>query len=527
MDRAQNYREQWAGWVVSRVRTTVEAAGLHVEASRPVIAPFGTLLRLRLVGPSANQQGIASMRRQRDAFAAAVGSGVTLEFANGIFILTATYPDERALRSPLVSDLARSVPVSDRDHVVAVGVDAYGQAVQADLEQHGAFLWVGPSRRGKSANMRAALAQLITGSRPGSFEFAIIDPKGEWRQFTTVAGCLGVVGRDEAVGAATWVERQVHGPARSARLLLLVDDLFAVLRGNDGLGSLLDSIASTGAARGIHLWGSTQDIAGDWSAGIDRNASFRVIFKTTDGKAAARASGMKGLADQVAALSGAKGDCLAVIDGKAERIMACWPGDDPGWINSLPRQHGPAAMPWRAQTTVNAPNPTHQLNRHGYKVEERHGRAAFTEAISRARAYNQSQPPTTAYNRPQPVAEGGYVKSTARPQNIYPLAVVGPQLVAQPVVQPPAPQPVVLPVSLPKDGRLTDDVAQVIRDMAAQGASKNLIQRQVFGFKDGRTAELVNGVLAGPQAVDETQAQPVDSVDEKLSLLEQAVWEDR
>ena len=77
---------------------------------------------------------------------------------------------------------------------VAVGLDQFRRPVQVDLRQHGALLWVGPSRRGKTENLKSTVYTFTRANRWQHLHYVVLSQKRQdWQAFESAAGCLGVV----------------------------------------------------------------------------------------------------------------------------------------------------------------------------------------------------------------------------------------------------------------------------------------------------------------------------------------------
>ncbi len=442
---------RWMAWAEKRIARLVVDEKLHVRLLGVVQGPLTVTFRLRLVRPSAG--ALRRLLGLGPALAQALqveGVRVT-DTAQGVLVeVPSPVP-----RTPSGAALARHT----RSWQVAVGLDQWRKPVRVDLRHHPTLLFVGPSRRGKTQAMRAALYALACTHPPRRLQFLIIAQKAQdWRAFQHGEHCLGVLSDpEEAAQALAWLageklQERARAGVKAPALVVVLDDLLNLLKRVDVSGPI-GELASMGGGVGIYQMIGTQDAGskrGTGGADVEANITARVVYRAASATTAARAAGAGKLG--VEHLSGHKGDALLVLDGVVTRIATALAAD--GDILQLPQQPegSVGSRPWRAET-----------------------------------GHNRPQPAETARNRLQPVAttpQEGATGADARGD--------GPQPVAQPVAATGPAFPI--PRRPP-----TPEEAQAMAAMARQGMSLSAICRTVYGSKDGRTFAWVKAA-AGTEA---------------------------
>lgn len=446
---------QYAAWCEKRIAATVMGEGLHVGLLSVVQGPLTLTYRLRLMRPQPGQ--LRKLLSLGDTLAQALQvQSVRVSQAPGAILLEVPLP-AAAQRTPTASELARH---SQRLRV-AVGYDAMRKPVHVDLRQHGAIFWIGPSRRGKTQSMKSTLYCLARANVNG-LRYAILSQKrADWQAFEPAAGCMGLVSEPaEALSVLRWAaellaERASAGTTGAA-FVIVVDDLLNLLSSEPGLAGPLAEISSMGAGLGVHLLAGTQEAGskrGTGGAGVENNATARILYRSSSASAGARAAGQggAGLED----LSSARGDALLLIDGESVRVATGLADDRE--IALLPAGWRMVA-PWRA-----------------------------------ARAATVSQLAATGENRlqlAQPDTQQGSVGH-------HVAASEGE--VSQPVDTVATVAARIFPIERRPP---TGEEAQVIRQLAASGESLSALCRTVYGHKDGRAFEWVKAALAEGEVID-------------------------
>lgn len=443
---------QYAAWCEKRMAATVVAEGLEVALLGVVQGPLTLTYRVRLMRPTP-----AALRRllgMGDALAQALQvAAVRLTQAPGAILIEVPLPAE-AHRTPTASELARHT----QRLKVAVGFDAMRRPVHVDLRQHGALFWIGPSRRGKTQSMKSTLYALARANAQ-MFRYVILSQKrADWRAFEPAAGCMGVVSDPaEALDVLQWAAALLQGRAETgtggAAFVIVADDLLNLLTAEPDLAAPLAEIASMGAGLGVHLLAGTQEGGskrGTGGAGVENNATARILYRSSSAAAGARAAGVGGAG--LEALSAAKGDALLLVDGESVRV-ATGIADDRE-IALLPASMRVVA-PWRSATGAQpAATDDHQW---------------------------QPAQPATAHPA-DPAGVGGAVGGALPP--VDPVAMVAARIFPIERRPPSAAE------------------AAVIRQLAEAGESLNSLCKRVYGGKDGKAFAWVKEALSGSPSGD-------------------------
>lgn len=438
---------QYAAWCEKRMAATVVAEGLEVALLGVVQGPLTLTYRVRLMRPTP-----AALRRllgMGDALAQALQvAAVRLTQAPGAILIEIPLPAE-AHRTPTASELARHT----QRLRVAVGFDAMRRPVHVDLRQHGALFWIGPSRRGKTQSMKSTLYALARANAQ-MFRYVILSQKrADWRAFEPAAGCMGVVSDPaEALDVLQWAAALLQGRAETgtggAAFVIVADDLLNLLTAEPDLAAPLAEIASMGAGLGVHLLAGTQEGGskrGTGGAGVENNATARILYRSSSAAAGARAAGVGGAG--LEALSAAKGDALLLVDGESVRV-ATGIADDRE-IALLPASMRVVA-PWRSATGAQpAATDDHQ--------------------------WQPAQPATV--HPADPAGVGGAEGDTLPP--VDPVAMVAAR---------------VFPIERRPPSAAE---AAVIRQLAEAGESLNSLCKRVYGGKDGKAFAWVKEALIG------------------------------
>jgi len=449
---------QYAAWAERRIAATVVAEGLRVGLLGVVQGPLTLTYRVRLLQPQP-----AALRRLLalgDALAQALQvQAVRLSQAPGAVLIELPLPAE-AQRTPTASELARH----SQGLRVCVGYDALRQPVHVDLRQHGALFWIGPSRRGKTQSMKSTLYGLAAAQQGGQrLRYAILSQKrADWQAFAPAAGCLGIVSDPgEALLVLRWAAALLRDRAASgtsgAHYVIVCDDLLNLLAAEPDIAAPLAELASMGAGLGVHLLAGTQEAGskrGTGGAGVENNATARILYRSSSAAAGARAAGQGGAG--LEALSSARGDALFLADGESIRV-ATGLADDRA-IMLLPTGGERLRSPWAAVAT--------------------------TGSQPAATTGHQLQPAQLAALHPADPASGGSGEGGELPPvaAVEPVAAVAARLF--PIQRrPPTPEEVA-----------------VIKQLAMQGESLSALCRQVYGHKDGKALAWVKEALSAEGA---------------------------
>jgi len=346
---------------------------------------------------------------------------------------------------------------------VAVGLNSLRQPVTVDLSQHGALLWVGPSRRGKTESLKSTVYALLRANHWQRVQCLVLSQKrADWLSLAGAAGCVGLLSDPaECSQALSWAASAVlQGRAAAGRgctpaLLIVVDDLINLLERAPEIAGPLAEIASMGAGLAVHLLAGTQEAGSKRGTGgpaVEANVTCRIVYRSSSAVGAARAAGMGGAG--IEQLTSAKGDALLIEHGEAQRIATGWADDR----ELLQLEQGQVmASPWRAWQPAKT-------------------------------AGNQLQPAKPAV---APLTVGAHVRErdTGDPVAVDPVEAVAASL-------------------FPIDKRApTAQEREVIQALYSAGESLSSLCRRVYGHKDGKSFAMVKEALENGSSEPESEQQ--------------------
>lgn len=343
---------QYIAWTEKRIARLVIKEGLHVGLIKVTQGPLTITFQVRLLQPS--RVAINKFLHLGDAIAEAIqAEAVRVVRVAGAFAIEIPSP---LPRTPSSADLLRH----SQGIQVCVGLDSLRRPVYIDLRQHGAMLWVGPSRRGKTQSIKCTLYCLARqkGSRLKYVILCHERKRDDWGAFARAVGCMGIVTTPaEHQAVLQWATTTLLKMNTPFTFVIVVDDLLNLLTEAPQMAIQLAQLASLGAGLGIHLLAGTQEAGskrGTGGEGVEANASAKILYKTTSKARAARNAG-QGQVDLMA-LTGVKGDAVLLVDGVATRIATGYTDDRD--ILQLPT--GPQYQtPWREQSGSTPPRSTH------------------------------------------------------------------------------------------------------------------------------------------------------------------------
>ena len=195
------------------------------------------------------------------------------------------------------------------------------QPLAVDLAQSGPHLLVvGPTGVGKSQFLRLVIRSLRSGHAPNRLALVLVDYKGgsTLGQFRSEPGLLSFVTDldDAQTKAALWQQLLAELEARESlfaltetsniteyrrqagdlpRVIVVVDELGAVLAGPPAATATLEAIAARGRSLGVHLICATQSLAGI-PRGLLTNLRLRVAIGAVDQIEVAQLGGLTGRA---------------------------------------------------------------------------------------------------------------------------------------------------------------------------------------------------------------------------------------
>ena len=472
---------QWREWATRRVGETLAREGLHVSFRACVEGPLVVTFVLGLRSP--RRADIDRALSLSPALSHALGvRGVRIaQGDDGSLLIELPSP---APRTPTAEELARHT----RGPVVAVGLDSFRRPVFVDLRAAPSVLFVGPTRSGKTEAARAALYGLAQ----EGLRFVVCAPKVfRWSDYAAAAGCLGIAPTEEALAVGAWLSetlrRRVTQGQRSPGIVVVWDDLHAILADVPGLVEHLARVASTGGEVGLFQLLISQDAGSRGSVGgpmVEANTTARIVYRSSSATHAARASGRGGTG--VDELTGQPGDALLLLGGASYRVATGYTSPDLGRRLAVGPQLRP---PWR-------------------QLSEELAQPPATVRSGTARPYNRPTTATTAPTAPvaPPVPQapepgrGGEASPTVAPVGAV-VDMPGPG--AERVAWIRDTSGGVFPIGERRRLIIGEETAHV-RRVRALGASWKDIAGAVYGYQDGQVfawlKESAAGLELDPQA---------------------------
>lgn len=457
---------QYAEWCADRIEEVIVGEKLHAQLLRVIRGPITITFQMRLLSQSMTQQAITRLLSLGRVMGQALQtSSVRIHESNTGSIEIEVPLSEFARKTPSARFLAQQTSGAQ----ICIGVDSCRQPVHIDVKQHGAMLWVGPSRSGKTQSMKSTLYALLADDRNTTVRFVVFAQKLEdWESFASARGCWGIYSNaSQAMKVVDWTTRELELRGREKRrrpaVIIIADDLINLLKSEPEMGEPLGAIASMGAGLGMHLFVGTQEAGSKRGTGdnsVENNVTARIVYRIANAQAASRSAGQGKLG--IEALSGGKGDGLFISHGDKRRIATGYVSDD--WIARLPQGDGEVA-PW------DQPLKLPKLPETGQNWQK------------------PGQPAANGVSKVPHAAENSG-------SDIY-----------TPVVPVAQPEPVLANFPI-KRRPLDANERKAVRQMYANGMSKNRILDVVYASeegkrgKDGTTFRWLNEALSEPDSID-------------------------
>jgi len=473
----ETWVQDYVRWCEQQIDECIVKAKLFVQLVRVVRGPMTITFQITLMPQSLNRQSMQSLLNLNKVIAVACRTqNVRIaESSDGLINI------ELPLPSGVCSHISASaLQKLTRGPNLCVGIDALRQPAHLDIRHHGAILWVGPSRIGKTQSIKSVLYGILAQESKVPVRFMVLAEKAEdWDDVRELRQCWGIAHTAEDMKKAIgWslaeLRRRTVSKIKRPLIIIIADDMINLINLDASLGSDFGAIASQGAGQGMHLFVGTQEAGSKRGTGdnsVENNVTARFVYRIANSQAASRAAGRGGVG--VDQLSGEKGDCLFILHGNSRRVATGYVDDE--LFGVLPSGVEPA--PW---TEIVA-------------VEENNRR-------------NQPQPSTTDDNRLQPVVAGGRgvwpasEKVDTRDDSIHapastPVATSGTTGAAT-----------ADELMFPVNGRrpLNERERAAVREMKSGGASLNQIYFRVYGHKDGKVAGWIK------EALEEAGDKPVE-----------------
>ncbi len=351
-DPATAALRRYLAWCDRRLEAVAITEGLHLRLVGAVEGPQTITLRVRLAG-TPTRADLRRLLTLGGAIGQALQTGAAriAETAGGVEIeLPHPHP-----WTPDAAELARHTHGLQR---LAIGLDAYRRPVALDLTAAPHILAVGPTRRGKSAALAAALYGLALVLPPRRLAYLVLAKKAaSWAPFAPAAGCLGVITDPaEQEAALAWLvevlDQRAATGTKAPAILVLADDWHNLTAGA-ALAEPMAYLAALGGELAIHCWltAQTTGTGAGFTQALEQNLTSRLIFGAGDSAAAARFAGRGGTGAELAGRH--PGDAILIRDGEPQRVATAWL--DPRLAAMLPP--GELPQPWRERVyTANTTN---------------------------------------------------------------------------------------------------------------------------------------------------------------------------
>jgi len=443
---------QYIAWAEKCIARLVVAEGLRCGLLSVVQGPLTLTFRVRLLSPSPT--ALRKLLSMGPALGAALQCG-SVRISQGPDAVYIEIPSPQP-RTPTAQELARHT----HGLSVCVGYDALRKPVHVDLRQHGALMWVGPSRRGKTQSMKCALYALARQVQSTRLRYVILSQKRQdWQAFAPAVGCMGVVSDpDEVQHVLAWTVAVLQKAAQHGldhTFIVVCDDLLNLLSRASGIAEPLAEIASMGAGLGVHLLVGTQvagSKAGTGGSGVEANVTARIVYKSSSATAAARDAGQGGAGLDM--LTTYRGDALLIVDGEPQRIATGYADDR----DIVRLEAGDLVVaPWRFFTGSRSGSQEPTRNR---------------PELSQEPASTREEPPRTgSYAPPTDNAHGGNVEGGREERFPVPTFPI-------------------------EEREPTPAEASAIRQLHADGESLSALCRMVYGHKNGKTFGWIKDAVA-------------------------------
>jgi DNA segregation ATPase FtsK/SpoIIIE-like protein len=142
---------QYVAFAEPQLERIIVGAKLHAALTNVIRGPMTLTFQIRLQPHCLSKQNLDRVLGLGDVIASALDAeAVRMQRDSGTINIEVPLPPSVCVTPPGVQ-LARHT----KDATVCIGIDSYKQPVFLDLRQHGAILWVGPTRSGKTQSMKS------------------------------------------------------------------------------------------------------------------------------------------------------------------------------------------------------------------------------------------------------------------------------------------------------------------------------------------------------------------------------------
>lgn len=229
---------------------------------------------------------------------------------------------------------------------IALGFNQWGDPTYWNMARFPNLLVVGPPRSGKSSAVRSILYQAIKDSN-GRVEYMIIaERQSDWGVFRNISGCMGLyMNATKGKQALEYLAGQMEEKANAGEkfdppILIVLDDLMSLLKGDNEITTPLTKIATAGGAVGLYVILGTQTAGTKQGTGgmvIEDSFIARLVYKTQGAGAGYRATGNsdQGIED----LTATPGDAMFITGHEKNRI-ATGMVKDSDILEDLPSHRG-------------------------------------------------------------------------------------------------------------------------------------------------------------------------------------------
>ena len=337
------------------ITETFSAFNVPVEVIGSQVGPRMTQFHLLPMKINGRLTKISAIKALDSDLSLALSASVSITTRPGKLILEIPNREFEpiSLKSVMVSDPFKKI-LSRGGLPLALGKDASGQPIAADLSAMPHLLIAGATGSGKSVCMNACITSLLTAHNPEQLKLLLIDPKRvELVGYNGIRHLVRPVITDmeKAASALTWAvnemdkryellslarKRNIKSYNKWAQanqqdtlpfMVIIIDELAdLMLQFKEEVESAIIRLAQMARAVGIHLMLATQRPTVDVVTGlIKANVPARIAFAVASGTDSRVILDQKGAENLLG-----QGDCLYLPPGTSQpiRLQGCFVSDE-------------------------------------------------------------------------------------------------------------------------------------------------------------------------------------------------------
>lgn len=228
--------------------------------------------------------------------------------------------------------------LAGRNIPVAIQADT-GYPIYLDVETQPNLTAAGPIGSGKSEAIVSALwCAMMSGTEERHPSVIVVSEKRKkWEPFQGTRGFIRTFSKPDDIRVALEVVSANIDDNDDSPLIVIIDDLQALLAISKGIEKTIGRITSAGRGKHMYVWMGTQIMGtreGSGGINIDNNVTFRLVYRMMSGMTSHMATGQgeAGVMD----LSGRPGDCI-VIDRTGMEERAATPYITRSAMQKLPK----------------------------------------------------------------------------------------------------------------------------------------------------------------------------------------------